>query len=48
MLPNDAKDATLPTESTESWEQIDRTEFSDQSDHTFSSLVPPTRCMMAS
>ena len=31
-LANDAKVAALPIESTESWEQIDRTEFSDHRD----------------
>jgi hypothetical protein len=39
MLANDPNDATLPTDSTESWEPIDRIEFSDQSDHTVSSVV---------
>ena len=34
-----AKEAALPTESTESSEQIERREFSDQSDHTPSSVV---------
>jgi hypothetical protein len=43
MLANEAKDAALPTERTESWEQIERIEFSDQSDHTLSSVVPGRR-----
>ena len=33
-LANDANEAALPIERTESWEQIESSEFSDQSDHT--------------
>ncbi len=40
MLANEAQDAALPIERNESWEQIERTEFSDQSDHTSSSVDP--------
>ena len=32
-LANDANDAALPIESTESWEQIDRTELRPQGEH---------------
>jgi len=39
MLANDAKEAALPTERIESWEQIERTEFSDQRDHTRRSVA---------
>ena len=39
-LAIDAKEAALPTARTESWEQIDRIEFSDQRDHTRRSLAP--------
>jgi hypothetical protein len=38
-LANAAKDAALPIESTESWEQIERTEFSDHRDSTPSSVT---------
>lgn len=38
-LANDAKLAALPIESTESWEQIESTEFSDQRDHTIGSVA---------
>ena len=39
-LANEAHDAALPTQSTESWEPIDRIEFSDQSDHMPLRVVP--------
>lgn len=42
-LAKDATDAALPIERTESWEPIESTEFSDQSDHTRSSVVPEQR-----
>jgi hypothetical protein len=42
-LANDATEAALPIERTESWEQIERIEFSDQSDHTASSVVARRR-----
>jgi hypothetical protein len=37
-LANEAKEAALPTDRTESWEQIERIEFSDQRDHTLCRL----------
>ena len=43
MLANDAKEAALPIERNESWEQIERTEFSDQSDHMPGGVVPARR-----
>jgi hypothetical protein len=42
MLANEPRDAALPIDKTESWEQMESNEFSDQSDHTPAGYRRPT------